>query len=280
MVREKKLHIYGLKRRSLKGRSWILPAAVLFIMPIGASSALITNAGTAILNAGNGSVVVTGGGQTSGCIDWYQGAPPSCPQSPGTTSNFSVQGGSTAPFVSGETGTIEDLNFNTAYPVVDFITIMTPAGMTQFDLKDLRTNLGAAIGSCSQATGDLNPGVTCTPSGSPFQLTNGLIDPGTGTVDTVTISLTIDAYGYIGNSGTNYNAANPYVGIFTTQQAVAGNIDTVLQTLGAGQGVSASWSATLSPSTPTPEPGTLWTLGGALLGCGVALRRRKVSASK
>jgi len=280
MVREKKSKIYGLKGSALNGRSWMLPAAILFIMPIGASSALITNAGTAILNAGNGSVVVTGGGQTSGCIDWFNNTVPSCPQPNGTTATFSVQSGSSsAPFnTPGETGSIQDLNFNTLFPVVDFITIVTPAGLAHFDLADLRTNLGPAIGSCTQATGDLGSSAVCTPAGSAFQLLNGIAGP--NGVDTVSIALTVDLFGYIGNSGTNYNAANPYVGLFTTQTPVAGNIDTILQELASGQGVSASWSATLIPSNPVPEPGTLWTLGGALLGCGVALRRRRASASK
>jgi hypothetical protein len=243
------------------------------LIPVSARAAFITNAGTAILNAGNGSVVVTGGGMSSGCIDWYNTTAPSCPQAAGTTAAFSVNGGSTSPFASGETGAIKDINFNTSFPVVDFITIVTPSGIAHFDLADLRVNLGPDIGSCTQASGDTHSGVSCTPTNSPFQLLNGIADQN-GVVNTVTISLTIDAYGYLGTSGTNYNAANRYIGVFSTQSSVNGNIDSILAAIQGGQGVSASWSATLSPSAAAPEPATYGTLGMSLIGLGYLLRRR------
>jgi hypothetical protein len=253
----------------------LLTAAVL-TLPNVVQAGFVSGLGSATFNAGNGSVVVTGGqGVMSGCIDWFNGpTPPSCPQPDGTMAAFTVNSPATAPFAPGQTGHIQDLNFAMAFPLVDFINVGTGSGTVFFDLKDLRTNMGADIGSCTQATGDLNQDVSCTPSGSPFTITNGPYDPNNGnTVDTVTISLTLDAYGYIGNSGTNYDAANRYVGIFSTQQAVSGNIDSILATIRDGGSVSASWSAAFSPVN-APEPGTFGMLGLSLVGGSYFWRRR------
>ncbi len=156
----------------------------------------LTMGGTGILNAGDGSVVVSGNGTTSGCINWYNdgAVPTTCPDVGGTGS-LTVEGGSTAPFVVGNTGTIQDLSFETVTPLVDFIVVNRGAAAApQFDLEDLRFNGGTAIGDCSAGTND--PGATCTPANSPFQLTNGLTDPNTGKVDTVSVSFTVDAWGY------------------------------------------------------------------------------------
>jgi hypothetical protein len=253
----------------------------LLLAPVAVQAGFITSLGTATFNAGNGSVVVNGNGMTNGCIDWYNGnSAPSCPQSPGTTANFTVNSPATTPFASGQTGTIQDLNFNTMFPVVDFIQIMTtsslanPSGLVYFDLKDIRTNTGAAIGSCTPGTGDMTQDVSCTPAGSPFTLTNGPNDPNNGNVpDTVTISLTLDAYGYINSSGNNYDAANLYVGTFSTQTALSGTIDSILTQIGNQQPVSAAWSATFAPAT-APEPSTFMTMGFTLLAAGYCLRRK------
>jgi hypothetical protein len=141
-----------------------------------------------------------------------------------------------------------------------------------FDLRDIRTNGSTALGFCTgvQAT---QAGDTCTLANSPFTLTNGLIDPLTGVVDTVSISLTVDAWGYTGSSGTNYNAATPYIGSFTTQQAIQGaNIQQIVNTIQTGGSVTASWSATFTPGASTPEPASLFLAGLGLLALG-CLRR-------
>jgi hypothetical protein len=235
----------------------------------------LTGFGSAILQAGNGSVLVNGLGVTSGCIVWYNGAAPTaCPATPGTGS-FSVQGGSTAPFTVGDVGTIDDLPFNPALPLVGFMVINNAPNVPatiEFDLKDIRTNGSTALGGCTGAAAT-SPGDTCTMANSPFTLTNGLIDPGTGVVDTVSITLTMDAWGYTGSSGTNYNAATPYIGSFTTQQAIQGaNIQSILNTIQSGGSVTASWSATFTPGTVTPEPESLFLAGLGLLALG-CLRR-------
>jgi hypothetical protein len=245
-----------------------------------AGASPITALGTGILDAGDGSVVVSGNGVTSGCINWYNAgpAPTTCPDVGGSAS-LTVEGGSTLPFTAGETGTIQDLSFQTVTPLVDFLVVNRPGGAAalQFDLEDLRFNGGTAIGDCTAGAND--PGVTCTPANSPFQLTNGLTDPNTGKVDTVSVSFTVDAYGYRDSSGTNYNAADLYVGTFTTQQAIQGaTISSILGEIASGGSVSASWSATFSPETgtgsvtPAPEPPPFILMGAGFMVVGL-LRR-------
>ncbi|HEY3824622.1 MAG TPA: hypothetical protein VGL82_08690, partial [Bryobacteraceae bacterium] len=70
-------------------RSWLTLAGVgtLIVSTAGFAAATpITSLGTGILDAGNGSVVVTGNGITSGCINWYNGgtAPTTCPDTGAT----------------------------------------------------------------------------------------------------------------------------------------------------------------------------------------------------
>lgn len=241
----------------------------------------ITNAGPALLNIGNGSIFVNGNGRTTGCLDWYNISAPGGCQPEGTTGTFTVQGGSSAPFVSGQPGTITDLNFNTPLPLVNFLQVGTPV-VSHFDLTGLRFNNGGDIGDCTTAVGvdglsDTSPGATCTPSGSPFQLANGLANA-QGGVDTVSITLSLDAWGYTGTSGTNYSDATRYVGVFTTQGALQGfNIESILATIRSGGAITASWSATLSPlaTSPVPEPGTYLLFGLGLISVASVRRRTR-----
>ena len=239
----------------------------------------ITNFGSGILQAGNGSVVVSGNGLTGGCIIWYNGGTPpdTCPTS--GTGNLTVEGGSTSPFAPGETGTIQNLNFNETLPLKDFIVI--PNGTSapfEFDLADIRVNGGTPIGDGCSGAGETAPGDDCTLPLSPFELENGLTDPTTGKVDTVSISFTVDAYGYEGSSGINYSAANLYVGTFSTQQAITNaSIQTILTQIESGNSVNASWSATFQPEASTPEPATFLIFGAGLTLVG--LYKRKASRS-
>jgi hypothetical protein len=238
-----------------------------------AQAAKLTTSGTAILDAGNGSVVVSGNGTTNGCMNWYNSgaAPTTCPSV--STGMLTVEAGSTSPFIDNSTGTIQNLNFNTPFPLVDFIAI----GGLDFDLLDVRFNTGPAIGSCTSPN-DTDPGVSCTPSDSPFTLTNGLVDPNTGMVDTVSIALTFDAEGYTGGSGTNYSQADPYIGIVTTAQAVQGmNIQSVLDTIARGGSVNDSWQGTLTPTSEIPEPASFLLLGAGLTAIGLIKRNARKS---
>jgi len=246
------------------------------LMAAPATAATLTSYGTAILQAGNGSVVVSGNGATSGCVIWYNGGSPptTCPTT--GTGNLTVQAGSTAPFTTGDSGTIDNLNFNTTEPLVGFMVINnapnTP-GTIDFDLKDIRFNGSTAIGGCT-GTAAISPGDTCTPANSPFQLTNGLIDPATGMVDTVTVSLTVDAWGYTGNSGTNYNAATLYVGTISSQQAIQNaTIQSILSTIQNNGSVNSSWSATFQPASTVPEPAPFLMMGSALVVIGLVRKR-------
>lgn len=240
----------------------------------------LTTLGPATLNAGNGSVFVSGSGSGGGCIDWYntQTPPPQC-QPAGTMGTFSVEGPFAAPFAQGQTGNIQDINFN-SLPLMNFITIDLGGGnIARFDLIDLRTNGPTDSGSCTPATGDMMSNASCTPANSPFQLQNGIANS-RGVVDTVSVSLTADLFGYIGTSGVNYNAANPYVARFTTQGAVNGafNIESILSTIRSGGAVNASWSATLSPvaaSGTVPEPASFVLLGLALISVAPILKRSR-----
>jgi hypothetical protein len=256
-------------------RIWLaLVGASAFILSAAgiAQAAELTNSGTAILDAGNGSVVVSGNGVTNGCINWYNGgSPPPCSGSGSGT--LTVDAGSTSPFNVGATGTIQDIAFNTPFPIVDFIAI----GGLDFDLLDIVVNTGPAIGDCT-SPGDADPGVSCTPAGSPFTLTNGLVDPATGSVDTVSIAFTVVAEGYTGSSGTNYNQANTYIGVFSTQQAVTNNnIQSILQLIAGGGAVSAAWSATFAPVSDVPEPESFLLLGAGLTVIGLFKRNARRS---
>jgi hypothetical protein len=127
------------------------------------------------------------------------------------------------------------------------------------------------IGSCSSAAISA-AGDTCTRANSKFQLTNGLVDSGTGLV-------------YTGSSGTSYNAANVYIGTLATQQAIrAAAIQSILSTISSGGAVNASQAATLTPTavtstpaviTPTPEPLTLFLIGAGLIGIACLKRNRE-----
>jgi len=241
----------------------------------------IQNLGTGSLDAGNGSVIVSGNGVTTGCINWYTTtAPTLCPDT-GATGDLTVQGGSTAPFVAGDTGTIQDLSFQTTLPLVDFLVINRPSmASLQFDLLDIRSNTtGSDIGSCSGSAA-LEEDVSCTPAGSPFTITNGPDDPNNGNLpDTASVTFTVDAYGYVTNSGTNYNAANLYVGTFTTQQAISdATIQSILSAISApGGSVTASWSATFSPEpvSGVPEPASFLFLGIGLTLIGLYKRKTR-----
>ncbi len=243
--------------RRIPTASWCITAgaALLFWPSLTTANPI---GGMAILDAGNGTVLVSGNGVTSGCIIWSTGVippPPACPTSGNGT--FTVDPGSTMPpFTIGDTGTIANLNFNSISggPLTDFLVI----DGVHFDLTGIAYNTtGSNIGECGPTlVNGLNwdsPGASCVPAGSPIQLLNGLSVDGSGNANTVSATFTVYAEAYTGSSGVNYSTATPYIGVFTTQSSspITGNIQTLLQTIMIPGGtVSASWSANFSPAPP------------------------------
>ena len=266
--------------RRKKSSAWlpVTAAAALLSLPCLSMATKITGN----LNAGNGTVLVSGNGSTSGCIIWSTGdtpPPPACPTTGGGT--FTVEPSSTGPpFTVGDTGTIDNLRFNSLAggPLVDFMIV----DGVQFDLTNIAYyTTGSNLGECSATyVNGLNwdsPGASCTPAGSPFELENGLMTDSSGNADTISVTFAMELEAYTGVSGTNYSTATPYIGIFTTQSSapITGNIQDVLTIIAEGGGVSAAWSANFSPAPadPIPEPETDLLCGGGVILLAMANRR-------
>jgi hypothetical protein len=248
-------------------RTTIKIAALAAVLSIGTAGSAFADMISATLNA-VGTVDVSGNGQTGGCINWSTST--TCPTS--GSGSYTVVAPSTAPFVDGQTGSIDNLNFNVTYPVTDFITYGSGPGTVDFDWMDIRSNTsGAAIGNCTSDA----PDVSCTPAGSIFTITDGPADS-QGQVDTVTVAITADLEGYTGSSGVDYSNATSYVGVFTTQ-AISGDITDILDTIADGGNIPASFSVTIGgQSAATPEPGSasLLLLGIGLIVVGVRRKTR------
>jgi hypothetical protein len=167
-------------------------------------------------------------------------------------------------------GEIADLNIATAapgpplaVPINPFILVLEPGALFSFNLEQILVGGGP---SCAVAPGI---GESCTPSeivpNSPFLLTQ------TATGVTVSLSLRGRVTDLTGTSSL------PYDGLFTAN-FTALNQDTVPELLAAfgpaGPGFAeSSWSAQL---TSIPEPGTWFTMMGALVVFGTAYAARKL----
>lgn len=125
--------------------------------------------------------------------------------------------------------------------VPNFATFVTTAGLIHFDLTTIFAGTGTNAACSSNAVGSV-----CTPTGSPFTLTQ----TNTG----VAITLDLAGNAYLGTSGTG---ESPTGGLFTAQVQVPGTITAVLaQVASSGGLVDQTYSATFT-STATPEPATL-----------------------
>jgi hypothetical protein len=158
-------------------------------------------------------------------------------------------------------------------PIVDEATFVTTLGLIQFNATNIPAGTGTNAACASNLIGNV-----CTPTGSPFTLTqNGLNASSMSTVGTlctqdctVGISLSVDGVAYIINS-TN---ADPTSGLFTASESALGTLTSVLAAVASSSGLTdQTFSATFTATAvTTPEPEALYlVLGGLAL---IAFGRR------
>jgi hypothetical protein len=146
-----------------------------------------------------------------------------------------------------------------------------PGGIVHFDLINVILPAVPVGNNCT--TFALS--ASCSPQGgSPFILFQQ-------TATQVAVSFSTKEQAYTGSSGTDYNAATPYDSIFTIQlsgcliasggaacpTADIPTIPNILTFIAGGNTVTATWSATQTPSivSQTPEPMSFVLFGSGLL---------------
>ncbi len=188
----------------------------------------------------------------------------------GTSGTFVVGPPDTGMFagLAVTTGTIMDLNstaepINTQVNVPNFMTFAAAPNLS-FTLTEL---LGGTQGACPGPPPA--PGQSCTPTGTPYNLNNL-------TANSSSAGFTVN--GYVVD--TNHpGTQTSFSGLFTTQFANE-SLQQVIQTIETGGKLDATFSAQFI-ATPTPEPGTIFTLcGGGLLMLGMRAFRKRNPASK
>ncbi len=154
---------------------------------------------------------------------------------------------------------------NLAPNLIDWASFSgTDSGLIMFDLQTLSPGIGTPAGCLSDAVGSI-----CTPAGSPITLIQ--ISP-----NAVSVSLTGQGISYVGSSA---DGSTPTTVTFTTQNNDPGTITQILarvvQPSGFQDSVSATFTATPSLTSTTPEPMTVSMLGFGLVCLGLFSRRRK-----
>jgi|GEM_PF-4283875 len=181
------------------------------------------------------------------------------------TINSPVSGSFVAPAIPFGFNALNSIKDLTGGPIVGFTTLTAFMQFTNGVTFDLTRIVPGGSPTCDILQGN-NPNYVCTPLNSPFTLLNS------STGQNATVAFNVEVSGYTGALNTG---STPYLGAFSTQGAGA-NIASLLNTIGTGGTVVASYSANFSP---VPEPGTLGTLG---LGLGMlvfgAYRRSSRSA--
>src|ERR1700733_1912268 len=207
------------------------------------------------------------------CINWSGGA--TCP-TPLTSTQMGVSGSSNLfSTATSATDTIKNIGGTTSES--SFETVLGAgalAGQTIiFDLTSIPTNTGGNIGNCTSNAANNS----CTPAGSPFTFAMD----STGTQLTISFSTLMNAY-----TGTTTTGVTGYKGLFATQQSgtfvgsgacsgLTANITDALSCEAAGGTIDATWSATESPVTGTPEPLSFVLFGTGLVGLAMVRRYRR-----
>jgi len=240
------------------------------VMPTNGYATALIIPDQGILTIGNHVGTLVGVSTTPACIDWDGVG--TCSATPVT---MDVSGASSI-FAVG-TGTIADIlaGVSEATPFETVTGAGPEAGNTiNFNLNSLAVNTGATVGNCA-SNAAFN---TCTPTGSPFTLS----EDATASQVTIQFSALLSAY-----TGTLASGSTPYRAVFTTQEsgtltgagACAGqtaSITSILTCEGAGGTITATWSANESPlASGVPEPYSMVLLGSALVSLALIRRRRQ-----
>lgn len=239
---------------------------------------IINTSGGAILNIANTPGTLVGVTSAPGCISWAGST--TC--SGANPEPMSVSGSDAVVYQIPSTGTIKDLPASLTLPLTDFETVnggTGGAGTVHFDLT----------GIVNPATQGFTPCVV-PPASEPNPCSTGTFLFTQNSSTQVGISFTVNMEAYTGTSGTSpglYDAATPFVGLFST--TISGTLDTgdasgscvsqvatisnILSCESTGGTVKATWSAAESPSG-TPEPASCALMGSGLIGLAFLLRRR------
>lgn len=144
---------------------------------------------------------------------------------------------------------------------VDFITFTGgPMEPILFDLTFIPGGSGTNTACATNGPGN------CTPTGSPFTLTQ--------LAGGVEVGLTLDGIAYTGSSATG---STPTVGVFSTQVTIdGGTITGILGVLGSGGTIAGQTYSASFTATPVPEPSTALSVvfGAGLIGLSLVGRRR------